>query len=235
MNTKRIRAAAEEIEIQAMANCLQLLSQQKQHIMSIDSAPTTSSVITSSSSDGLFSCKTCHRTFTSFQALGGHSASHNKMKSSSKLQSVEVAGVVAAEKVHRCSICGLEFPMGQSLGGHMRKHRALLHGSKEGLPLSKAPAAQPETPLSSTSTLSAPPSPTHPCPDHHRIRKQEKQEPELSSLELFQLDGQYAKEPKLTRPRTANLFDSDVALNLKVKGKKNEKIDLELRLALPGL
>ncbi|CAL4938805.1 unnamed protein product [Urochloa decumbens] len=69
----------------------------------------------------VFECKTCNRTFPSFQALGGHRASHKKPR-------LADGGAAAAEppkpKVHGCSICGLEFAIGQALGGHMRRHRA---------------------------------------------------------------------------------------------------------------
>ncbi|XP_058735055.1 zinc finger protein ZAT11-like [Vicia villosa] len=62
---------------------------------------------------GAFKCKTCSKEFLSFQALGGHRASHNKLKLNGRNQ----------KKVHVCSICGLQFATGQALGGHMRKHR----------------------------------------------------------------------------------------------------------------
>ncbi|CAL5211388.1 unnamed protein product [Lathyrus oleraceus] len=62
-----------------------------------------------------FKCKTCSKEFLSFQALGGHRASHNKLKLIGKKGS--------SGKLHICSICGLQFATGQALGGHMRKHR----------------------------------------------------------------------------------------------------------------
>lgn len=70
----------------------------------------------------VFECKTCNRQFSSFQALGGHRASHKKPR---------VAGDEGASgpgqgkpRVHECSVCGLEFAIGQALGGHMRRHKA---------------------------------------------------------------------------------------------------------------
>ena len=73
--------------------------------------------------EGVFECKTCSKRFPSFQALGGHRASHKKPRLADG-----VDGGAAAEppkpKVHGCSICGLEFAIGQALGGHMRRHRA---------------------------------------------------------------------------------------------------------------
>ncbi|KAG6418588.1 hypothetical protein SASPL_120792 [Salvia splendens] len=65
-----------------------------------------------SCSSRTFTCKTCNRKFPSFQALGGHRASHKKPRMEPP-----------KPKTHECSICGQEFPLGQALGGHMRRHR----------------------------------------------------------------------------------------------------------------
>ncbi|CAF1890878.1 hypothetical protein BRARA_B01067 [Brassica rapa] len=68
----------------------------------------------------VFTCKTCLKEFQSFQALGGHRASHNKPNNEN------LSGLIKKAKTpssHPCPICGVEFPMGQALGGHMRKHR----------------------------------------------------------------------------------------------------------------
>ncbi|CAN7057538.1 hypothetical protein IGI04_015317 [Brassica rapa subsp. trilocularis] len=70
-----------------------------------------------------FECKTCNRKFDSFQALGGHRASHKKPK----LMSVEQEQAKHRNNendVHKCSICGQMFGTGQALGGHIRRHRA---------------------------------------------------------------------------------------------------------------
>lgn len=76
----------------------------------------------------VFECKTCNRQFGSFQALGGHRASHKKPRivDGHYKQSLQVK-----PKVHECSICGLEFAIGQALGGHMRRHR----NGNEGFPV----------------------------------------------------------------------------------------------------
>lgn len=85
-------------------------------------------------------CKTCNRRFPSFQALGGHRASHKKpkddnhcshMSTALSLQLSNRASFCASNnaktnKVHECSICGAEFSSGQALGGHMRRHRAFI-------------------------------------------------------------------------------------------------------------
>ncbi|XP_010503222.1 PREDICTED: zinc finger protein ZAT8-like [Camelina sativa] len=74
----------------------------------------------------VFRCKTCLKEFSTFQALGGHRASHKKLINSedpSLLGSLSNKKTKAAMTSHPCPICGVNFPMGQALGGHMRRHR----------------------------------------------------------------------------------------------------------------
>lgn len=84
----------------------------------------------SSSPERVFECKTCSRQFPSFQALGGHRASHKKPRLADGAQSDP-----PKPKVHGCSVCGLEFAVGQALGGHMRRHRAAVAADGMGLGL----------------------------------------------------------------------------------------------------
>nr|XP_043622492.1 zinc finger protein ZAT11-like [Erigeron canadensis] len=90
-----------EIEKLAMANCMMLLDQVGQ-----------------TNRGKAFHCKTCNKTFSSFQALGGHRTSHKKPKTTNDHHQSPTKA-----KTHECSICGLEFELGQALGGHMRRHR----------------------------------------------------------------------------------------------------------------
>ncbi|KAL3521049.1 hypothetical protein ACH5RR_019198 [Cinchona calisaya] len=116
--------------ITTMANCLILLSRAEKfqtlnivhhnnnHIENYNQNPRR-----------VFECKTCNRQFPSFQALGGHRASHKKPKLSGgdlSLQS-QLQTSPPKPKTHECSICGLEFAVGQALGGHMRRHRATMN------------------------------------------------------------------------------------------------------------
>ncbi|KAK8651196.1 hypothetical protein V6N13_140808 [Hibiscus sabdariffa] len=85
----------------------------------------------------VFECKTCHRRFSSFQALGGLRASHKKPKSMVDRMlgndSEFVSLATKAAKVHECGVCGKKFGQGQALGGHMRKHRASVYEDLSGL------------------------------------------------------------------------------------------------------
>ncbi|XP_078429358.1 C2H2-type zinc finger family protein [Wolffia australiana] len=95
-------------------------------------------------SSRVFECKTCNRKFPSFQALGGHRASHKKPRaiggSGDHHSPRQHQAQASKPRVHECSICGLEFSVGQALGGHMRRHRAANEGFTLSL-LEKKPSA----------------------------------------------------------------------------------------------
>ncbi|CAA7042219.1 unnamed protein product [Microthlaspi erraticum] len=80
---------------------------------------------TESDTSNRFECKTCNRRFSSFQALGGHRASHKKPKLTVEQKDVKHLGNnYKGNHLHECSICGQSFGTGQALGGHMRRHRS---------------------------------------------------------------------------------------------------------------
>ncbi|KAL5569134.1 hypothetical protein UlMin_025709 [Ulmus minor] len=111
-----------------MANCLLYLSTGDNHHQFDHFSSSTSPISSNSSSPTtrVFECKTCNRQFPSFQALGGHRASHKKPRLAAGETSSDSQGSPTKPKSHECTICGLEFAIGQALGGHMRRHRAAL-------------------------------------------------------------------------------------------------------------
>jgi len=77
-------------------------------------------------------CSVCDKAFSSYQALGGHKASHRKLAlmSTAEDQTTTTSSAVTTSsasnggkiKTHDCSICHKSFPTGQALGGHKRCH-----------------------------------------------------------------------------------------------------------------
>lgn len=88
----------------------------------------------------LYKCSVCNKCFHSYQALGGHKASHRKLIASasaaaasddnhpSTSTSTTAAGAShsgvlnPSGRAHECNICHKTFPTGQALGGHKRRH-----------------------------------------------------------------------------------------------------------------
>ncbi|CAI9777174.1 unnamed protein product [Fraxinus pennsylvanica] len=83
----------------------------------------------------LYKCSVCNRAFGSYQALGGHKASHRKLSGGDEhsTNTTSSAATITASatttnasnhsgRVHECSICHKCFPTGQALGGHKRCH-----------------------------------------------------------------------------------------------------------------
>lgn len=86
-----------------------------------------------------YKCSVCDKSFPSYQALGGHKASHRKSaggfgvedhqstSSTTTITTTTNSGnnnsyIVGSGKAHQCSICHKSFPTGQALGGHKRCH-----------------------------------------------------------------------------------------------------------------
>ncbi|XP_078442719.1 zinc finger protein ZAT5-like [Wolffia australiana] len=126
-------SSAEEEE--DMANCLILLAQGRALEGEEEEKPPELKA-EGEGKVGLYAyeCKTCNKCFPSFQALGGHRASHKKPRGE-EFSSCHVSSSPKSSsqgpksRVHECSICGAEFSSGQALGGHMRRHRSV--GEKE--------------------------------------------------------------------------------------------------------
>lgn len=73
-----------------------------------------------------FECETCEKGFKSYQALGGHRASHRKKRAETdQLVSDELKKKKKKSSTtshHECPICSKVFSSGQALGGHKRSH-----------------------------------------------------------------------------------------------------------------
>ncbi|KAE8677435.1 retinoblastoma-binding protein 5-like [Hibiscus syriacus] len=69
-------------------------------------------------------CETCNRAFNSYQALGGHRASHKKIKAHETELAPPNMGTrsMTEKKTHECPVCYRVFSSGQALGGHKRSH-----------------------------------------------------------------------------------------------------------------
>lgn len=66
-------------------------------------------------------CNLCCRTFSSYQALGGHKAHHNAKDHRKADEGVNGGDdAVVDGGVHQCTFCYKVFSKGQALGGHRR-------------------------------------------------------------------------------------------------------------------
>ncbi|KAI3871452.1 hypothetical protein MKX03_025913 [Papaver bracteatum] len=130
MSNKRSREEMEESVAATMAKCLMLLSRGRGDIDNQSAAIQQQATPTSTQSR-IYECKTCNKQFSSFQALGGHRASHKRprLMEPYSLDNQRISynqQQAKKQKIHECSICGLKFAIGQALGGHMRRHRAAM-------------------------------------------------------------------------------------------------------------
>ncbi|KAM1453638.1 hypothetical protein ACFXTH_003199 [Malus domestica] len=117
--SKRPRSEDPPTEEEYLALCLIILAR----------GTTTSSELPPQppSRDLSYKCSVCNKGFSSYQALGGHKASHRKSDSSAAAmvdhQIAAASSVTTTSgRTHECSICHKTFRTGQALGGHKRCH-----------------------------------------------------------------------------------------------------------------
>ncbi|KAG8098285.1 hypothetical protein GUJ93_ZPchr0013g35606 [Zizania palustris] len=134
---KRKRSRRQRSEEENLALCLLMLARGGHH--RVQAPPPLPAPVAE------FKCSVCGKSFSSYQALGGHKTSHRAKQPTPAAPLLAPAPVVAAltpsaedrepatsstavssdgatNRVHKCSICHKEFPTGQALGGHKRKH-----------------------------------------------------------------------------------------------------------------
>lgn len=94
-----------------------------------------------------FRCALCGKAFASYQALGGHMASHRKPSAApgparsygtGPQPFPEYDGAGGGGRRHVCTLCRRSFASGQALGGHKRFH--YLHGPSVSATLASAAA-----------------------------------------------------------------------------------------------
>ncbi|CAO2834828.1 unnamed protein product [Amaranthus hypochondriacus] len=80
----------------------------------------------------IYKCETCDKVFRSYQALGGHRASHKKNRvigNNLIIEEIKEMGIdyddENEKKIYECPICLRVFSSGQALGGHKRSHGVL--------------------------------------------------------------------------------------------------------------
>ncbi|TMW83589.1 hypothetical protein EJD97_001249 [Solanum chilense] len=142
VETEPVSSISENSPEEDVAHCLMMLSRDKwnkneqvdfysdeefkEEISAEDSGGEVKVTTKSSRGRGKYRCETCNKFFRSYQALGGHRASHKKIKLSNDV--IESAAnnnnnnAVVEEKIHQCPVCYRVFPSGQALGGHKRSH-----------------------------------------------------------------------------------------------------------------
>ncbi|TKY51029.1 Zinc finger protein ZAT10 [Spatholobus suberectus] len=130
---KRSKRPRFETEEEYLALCLIMLAQSGNNRNSNTESSSSQSLSHKEASPPVkpaHTCSICNKAFPSYQALGGHKASHRKSSSEATATASAAAAAndsvsastVAGGRMHECSICHKSFPTGQALGGHKRCH-----------------------------------------------------------------------------------------------------------------
>ncbi|CAK7347443.1 unnamed protein product [Dovyalis caffra] len=141
--SKRPRLDRQPTEEEYLALCLVMLARGSTNISIPTSdhqkSPAPPIVSTSSEQKISYKCSVCNKEFPSYQALGGHKASHRKLAGGGEAQTTSSTTASATTttvsfgsgRVHECSICHKTFSTGQALGGHKRCHYEGISGGGE--------------------------------------------------------------------------------------------------------
>lgn len=142
-------------EEEHLALCLLMLSNDNRYSQEMLSQITRSPVPVTESKTAEYKCSVCGKAFGSYQALGGHKASHRSKAAGSDEVTTSSTGsgtgtgtgmgtgsTTGAARVHECSICHKTFPTGQALGGHKRCHyEGVIGGGASGAPAAAGPVS----------------------------------------------------------------------------------------------
>lgn len=120
-------------EEEYLALCLLMLGQGDTNSTTTTTTTTNSSTpppLPLAQTDLTYKCTLCNKAFLSYQALGGHKASHRKhIGNQDSLTSIVTRTNINSNtpsnpsgKTHKCAICNKTFQTGQALGGHKRCH-----------------------------------------------------------------------------------------------------------------
>ncbi|XP_015170147.1 zinc finger protein ZAT10-like [Solanum tuberosum] len=122
-------------EEEYLALCLIMLARSDGSVSQVRSLPPPVPVmkIHTPSEKMLYKCSVCGKGFGSYQALGGHKTTHQKLIAGGDDQSTtstttNATGTTSSGngnrsgRTHECLICHKCFPTGQALGGHKRCH-----------------------------------------------------------------------------------------------------------------
>ena len=198
-------ASTAPTEEEYLAFCLLMLARggtaptiapQKEQTPPTAAEPTPpATAVTEETAKLIYKCSVCGKAFGSYQALGGHKASHRKLagedeKSNTTTTTSSAAAGTTGGKTHECSICHKCFPTGQALGGHKRCHyEGTVGGAKSGAATSTGTGSAITASEGVGSSLS-----------HREFDLNLPALPDFPSVDLFKVRGHHDEEVESPHP-----------------------------------